>query len=72
MASRKLEDLSEDDWNIIEQLVGKEFARQTDYNSQFKAKNQYIVPPDKTRQLSRIMDAVRSEKSYRKTYSIKW
>ena len=71
MASRKIEDLTDEDWSFVEQLLGKEFSKQMDYNSQFKAKNQYS-PNTNTRQISKIMDAVRSEKSYRKTYSVKW
>lgn len=71
MASRKIEDLTDEDWSFVEQLLGKEFSKQMDYNSQFKAKNQYY-PNTNTRQISKIMDAVRSEKTYRKTASLKW
>ena len=71
MASRKIEDLTDEDWSFVEQLLGKEFSKQMDYNSQFKAKNQYY-PNINTRQISKIMDAVRSEKTYRKTASVKW
>lgn len=72
MASKKIEDLSDDDWSFVEKILGKEFAKQMDYNSQFKAKNQYYPDADNTKQLSKIMDAIRSEKSYRKTASVKW
>lgn len=73
MASKKIEELTEDDWRFVENLLGKEFSRQNEYASTFKAKNQYS-PNNNTeiRKISRIMDAIRSEKSYRKTTNVKW
>lgn len=71
MASRKLEELSEDDLSYIERILGQEFSRQHERNSSWKAKNRYDQPTD-TKKISRIMDAIRSEKSYKRNMSIKW
>lgn len=72
MASRKLEELSEEDLSFIEKLLGQEFSRQSERNSIWKAKNQYDYPAQDTRKIARIMDAIRSEKSYKRNISIKW
>ena len=73
MASRKLEELSEEDLSFIEKLLGQEFSRQSERNSIWKAKNQYDYPAQEdTRKIARIMDAIRSEKSYKRNISIKW
>lgn len=72
MASRKLEELSEEDLTYIEKILGKEFSRQNNHNSTWKAKNGYECTSDDTRKISKIMDAIRSEKHYKRQISIKW
>lgn len=72
MASRKLEELTEDDLSYIEKLLGQEFSKQQDRRSRWRAKNNYDIPMTETRKISKIMDAIRSEKIYKKNISIKW
>ena len=72
MASRKIEELTDDDWSFVEGLLGKEFSKQNEYDTAFKTKNKYSPNHSKTKKISKIMDAIRSEKSYRKATSIKW
>lgn len=71
MASRKLEQLSEEDLSYVEKLLGKEFAKAADTARSFETKHHY-KPYDETKRISRIMDAIRSEKQFKKTTSIKW
>ena len=61
MTSKKIDALSDADLNFLEKLLSKEFSKQCEYTSQFKSKNQY-VPGDDTKQISRLLDAVRSQK----------
>ena len=72
MASRKIEELSEEDLSFIEKILGQEFSRQNERISSWKAKNNYEHPTHETRKIARIMDAIRSEKSYKRNISIKW
>ena len=72
MASRKLEELSEEDLSFIEKILGQEFSRQNERISTWKAKNNYEHPTHETKKIARIMDAIRSEKSYKRNISIKW
>ena len=72
MASKKIEELTDDDWSFVEGLLGKEFLKQNEYDSTFKSKNKYSPNHSKTKKISKIMDAIRSEKSYRKATSVKW
>ena len=72
MASRKLEELSEEDLSFIEKILGQEFSRQNERISTWKANNHYEHPTHETKKITRIMDAIRSEKSYKRNISIKW
>jgi hypothetical protein len=62
MVSRQIQDLSEDDLNYLEQLLGAEFARINEYAMQFKSKNGYAIPNDSQKVL-RLLNAVRSQKN---------
>ena len=62
MVSRQIQDLSEDDLNYLEQLLGAEFARINEYSLQFKSKNGYAIPNDSQKVL-RLLNAVRSQKN---------
>lgn len=62
MVSRQIQDLSEDDLNYLEQLLGAEFARINEYSLQFKSKNGYEIPNDSQKVL-RLLNAVRSQKN---------
>lgn len=61
MVSRKMADLSDKDLQYLEEVLGKEFARQIEYTSQFKAKNGYSNSND-SKQILRLMSAVRSQR----------
>lgn len=62
MVSRQIQDLSEDDLNYLEQLLGAEFARLNEYAMQFKAKNGYAIP-NESQKVLRLLNAVRSQKN---------
>lgn len=72
MASRKIEELTEDDLNFVEKLLGKEFSKQSEESARFKSKNHYERDSSDLRKISKILDAIRSEKYYRNKINIKW
>ena len=59
--SKKISELTDSDLNFLEKLLSKEFSKQSEYSSQFKSKNRYN-PSDNTQQISRLLDAVRTQK----------
>ena len=71
MASKKIEELSEEDLSTLEKILSKEFLKQSEYSKSFMTKHGWS-PGDQSKQIIRIRDAVRSEKSYKKTKSLKW
>lgn len=71
MACNKIENLTVQDLEYLEKVLGKEFSKQNEYISVFKSKNSY-EPVSDTRTISKLMDAIRSEKDYRYKRSIKW
>lgn len=62
MVSKAISDLSEEDLNYLEKLLGTEFAKQNEYSLQFKSKNGYCYPND-TSKILRLLNAVRSQKN---------
>ena len=72
MASKKIETLTEEDWNYVETLLGKEATKQREYAEQFKCKNKYTPKSPNIPKITKIIDAIRSEKSYKKTLDTKW
>lgn len=71
MASKKMEELSEEDLSILEKILSKEFRTQTEYSKSFMTKHGWS-PGDQSQQIIRLRDAVRSERTYKHTRSIKW
>jgi hypothetical protein len=71
MVSRKISDLSDNDLRYLEEVLGKEFARQSEYRSQFKAKNGYTKSNDPN-QLPRLISAIRSQRSLASARLEKW
>lgn len=61
MVSSKIANLSDNDLLYLEKVLGKEFARQNEYTTQFKAKNGYAYSND-TKQILRLMSAIRSQR----------
>lgn len=62
MVSKSISDLSEDDLDYLEKLLGAEFARINEYAITFKAKNGY-VNPNESQKVLRLLNAVRSQKN---------
>jgi hypothetical protein len=62
MVSRQIQDLSEDDLNYLEQMLGAEFARINECAMQFKSKNGYAIP-NESQKVLRLLNAVRSQKN---------
>lgn len=60
MVSSKINALTEDDLNYLEMVLNREFKKQVEYTTVFKSKNRYD-PGDKTKKLSKLLDAVRSQ-----------
>lgn len=62
MVTSKIANLSEADLDYLDRLLQKEFSRQTNKATQWRSKNKYPDPSDNTKKISRLMDAVRSQK----------
>ena len=62
MACKKMEELSDTDLDYIEDVFKKEFTKQNEYNSTFKLKTSYTRLQMIQTQITRTMDAIRSEK----------
>lgn len=61
MVSSKINALTEDDLNYLEMVLNREFKKQVEYVTVFKSKNHYDCG-DNTKKLSRLLDAVRSQR----------
>lgn len=61
MVSSKINELTEEDLNYLETVLNREFRKQVDYVTAFKSKNHYD-PGDNTKKLSKLLDAVRSQR----------
>jgi len=62
MVSRQIANLSQDDLNYLEQLLGREFATINERKQQFKTKNKWCPEEATTKKLLRLMNAVRSQR----------
>lgn len=62
MVTSKISQLSESDLEYLDELLHKEFSKQTERSTTWKSKNKYEDPSNKTKILIRLMDAVRSQK----------
>ena len=62
MVSRKIQDLSNEDLLYLETLLGQEFARLSEYEKQFEAKNHYKPNTSKKAQALRLMNAIASQR----------
>jgi hypothetical protein len=63
MVSSKIANLSDSDLLYLEEILGKEFARRSEYSSQFKAKNGYDNQnSNESKQILRLIDAIRSQR----------
>ena len=72
MVSKKFEHLGEEDLNFLDEILKKESTRQENYNSTFKTKNKYSVGSEKTKRISKLRDAIRSQKNLVKTMNQDW
>jgi len=62
MVTSKIAQLSETDLDYLDQLLHREFSKQCNNTTQWKTKNGSNYPNDNSKQLVRLMDAVRSQK----------
>lgn len=62
MVSSQIANLSEEDLKYLDELLHKEFSRQTERSTTWRSKNGYEDPCNKTKTLVKLMDAVRSQK----------
>ena len=62
MVTSKIAQLSETDFDYLDQLLHKEFSNQCNNSTQWRTKNHSDYPYDNSKQLVRLMDAVRSQK----------
>ena len=62
MVTSKIAQLNEHDLDYLDQLLHKEFSRQCNNTTQWRSKNGYKDPLDKTATLRKLMEAVQSQK----------
>jgi len=62
MVTSKIAQLSATDLEYLDQLLHKEFSKQCNNSTQWKTKNHSNYPYDNSKQLVRLMDAIRSQK----------
>ena len=62
MVTSKIAQLNETDLEYLDQLLHKEFSKQCNNSTQWKTKNHSNYPYDNSKQLVRLMDAIRSQK----------
>ena len=62
MVSRQLQNLNESDLDYLAHLLKKEFSKQCNDSTQWRSTHHQNNPCDNTKQIARLMDAVRSQK----------
>lgn len=62
MVTSKIAQLNESDLDYLDQLLHKEFSKQTERSTTWYSKNHYKDPTDRTATLRRLMEAVQSQK----------
>ena len=62
MVTSKIAQLNESDLDYLNNLLHKEFSKQTEHSTAWRSKNGYDEPSDKTKTLVKLMDAVHSQK----------
>lgn len=72
MASRKIQELSNDDLSYMEKLLGEQFAKELERDKTWEQKNNYSRPGEKKSRLLRLMNAIRAQQDYKKRTAEKW
>ncbi len=62
MVTSKISQLSETDLDYLDHLLKKEFSKQCNDSTQWRSTHHQNNPCDNTKQIARLMDAVRSQK----------
>ena len=62
MVTSKIAQLNESDLDYLDHLLHKEFSKQCSNSTQWKSKNGYTDPCDRTNTLRKLMEAVQSQK----------
>jgi len=62
MVSQKIENLTNEDLDYLEEILKKELRKQQEYQQQFKAKNSYCGD-DGSNRINKLRDAFRSQKN---------
>ena len=72
MVSKKIQELSNDDLSFLEKLLGEKFAEELERDKTWQQKNNYSRPGEKKSRIVRLMNAIRAQKSFKKSLSEKW
>lgn len=62
MVSQKIENLTNEDLDYLEEILKKELRKQQEYQQQFKAKNKY-QGSDGSNRINKLRDAFRTQKN---------
>ena len=72
MVSKKIQELSNDDLLYLEKLLGEKFAEELERDKTWQQKNNSSRPGEKKSRIVRLMNAIRAQKSFKKSLSEKW
>ena len=72
MVAQQLQNLSNTDLMLMEDILGKEFAKENEQNRMLMTKNGYSKPMEKSRRILACMNAVRSQRQLNQKLSVKW
>tara|TARA_B100000902_G_C26525438_1_gene535306 strand:+ start:37 stop:255 length:219 start_codon:yes stop_codon:yes gene_type:complete len=72
MVSRAFELLTDIELTYMEKLLGESLSKEIDENKNWTNENGYEKPHQKTRMILACLNAVKSQRQYVKTMSVKW
>ena len=72
MVAQQLKNLSDTDLMLMEDILGREFAKENEQNQLSITKNGYAKPMERSRRILACMNAVRSQRQLMQKMSIKW
>tara|TARA_Y100000022_G_scaffold14796_1_gene11574 strand:+ start:190 stop:408 length:219 start_codon:yes stop_codon:yes gene_type:complete len=72
MVSRAFELLTDIELTYMEKLLGESLSKEIDENKNWTNENGYEKPNQKTRMILACLNAVKSQRQYVKTMSVKW
>ena len=72
MVANKLAQLSDTELTLMEQILQKEFLKETDQNKTWKSKNHYERPFQKANTLVKCLGAIKAQKDLNKRMEVRW